>query len=94
MARYGGDEFILMLPEIDPVSAAAALEKIAQSMPQCKIPISDTITESLTLSYGLAVYPQDSQDINQLITLADKNLYLNKAKIKNGKSYKGSYNFV
>ncbi len=89
LARYGGDEFILMLPEIDPVSAAAALEKIAQSMPQCKIPISDTITESLTLSYGLAVYPQDSQDINQLITLADKNLYLNKAKIKNGKSYKG-----
>ncbi len=80
LARYGGDEFIILFPETNHVLAAQVSEKLRQRVSLCQIPVSQNKIESLTISYGLASYPDDGIDLKNLIDLADNRLYLIKQK--------------
>ncbi len=72
MARYGGDEFIIILPETDVLFAKLVGERIRQ-----KIEINP-IDPSITISLGIASFPKDSRDRESLIESADRALYIAK----------------
>lgn len=84
VARFGGEEFILLLPETDKVKATAVAEKLRKLIFDEKFVGEEFIPEGkLTASMGISAYPEDGEDGLQLIDTADKALYLSKSKGKN-----------
>ena len=79
-ARYGGEEFALVLPGTSPGGARLMAEKLRQSVLALKIPhATPDGGESLTVSIGVSTFtPQQGGDSRQLISAADKGLYLAK----------------
>ncbi|HEY9731388.1 MAG TPA: diguanylate cyclase [Drouetiella sp.] len=75
--RYGGEEFLLVLPEINQEGAAVVAERIRKSLSQ-EIIHHEDIQISVTGSFGIAAFPEDAHNQQQLLDLADKALYLSK----------------
>jgi diguanylate cyclase (GGDEF)-like protein len=68
-ARYGGDEFALVLPETHGPAAMTVAERVRRQLAQ------DTEHPPISVSVGLAVYPEDGDTIEALIGSADMRLY-------------------
>ena len=79
-ARYGGEEFALVLPGTSPGGARLMAEKLRQSVVALNIPhTTPDGGANLTVSVGVAtVTPQQGSDCRQLISAADKGLYIAK----------------
>jgi len=92
VARYGGEEFAIMLPETSAEQAGVAAERIRKKIEDNALKAYDEKLQ-ITVSIGMSVYPEDSQDVNELIEKADLALYAAK---KSGKNivckYKREYN--
>jgi diguanylate cyclase (GGDEF)-like protein/PAS domain S-box-containing protein len=74
VARVGGDEFVLILPELYMIEDASQVaQKIVDSF--CKPFLIDTHQLVVTTSIGIAVYPQDGTDEVVLLKNADKAMY-------------------
>lgn len=83
-ARYGGDEFICLLPHTDAAGVAMLTERIGNIMADCDVLSSPKMSDiQLTLSGGAAVYPGDGETVEQLIDAADQRLYEAKRQGKN-----------
>ncbi|MBD2185423.1 putative bifunctional diguanylate cyclase/phosphodiesterase, partial [Aerosakkonema funiforme] len=82
IARWGGDEFTLLLPEINGIEDAT---KIAQRIIDVLKPAFDIEGHQLyiTSSIGIAIYPQHGQDAHTLLINADAALYRAKAEGRN-----------
>jgi diguanylate cyclase (GGDEF)-like protein len=74
MARYGGDEFVGMFFETDPQALSERLNCILNEMAQTRDELGD-IPFQCGISYGIARYPADGEDIDTLIRLADARMY-------------------
>jgi two-component system chemotaxis family response regulator WspR len=87
-ARYGGEEFALVLPNTSLGGARLVAEKLRQTVAALKIPHIFPVEGSiLTISIGLSTMtPQPGADCRQLISAADKGLYLAK---NNGRNQVG-----
>jgi diguanylate cyclase (GGDEF)-like protein len=68
-ARYGGDEFALVLPESSFESAARVAQRISQRLAE------DVEVPTLSISVGVAEYPRDGSTIETLLSAADRALY-------------------
>lgn len=80
--RYGGDEFLIMLPEVDnPATAAAVWTKLKLALREPYI--IDGYQVRLTMSMGGVVYPTDGHTDQELIRRADEALYRAKARSEN-----------
>jgi len=77
-ARQGGDEFALVLPE----TGAAAATQVALRI--CHRLATDAEEPALSVSFGVASYPNDADTIGALIFAADRALYAMKDKLPNG----------
>lgn len=76
--RYGGDEFVIMLPEIEGHDCiTAVVKKIHKSLAESYSVEGGLV--NLTASIGSAVYRNDGQDCSDLIKQADTAMYLAKA---------------
>ena len=74
-ARQGGDEFALVLPETGAAAAALVARRV------CDLLAADTEEPALSVSVGVASYPQDAADsIGTLLYAADRALYAMKSK--------------
>jgi len=74
VARMGGDEFVLQLPEIDDKEHAVTVaQKIIQDFNRPFILQGQKIT--ITVSIGIVIYPDDGTNIDSLIKNADKLMY-------------------
>jgi diguanylate cyclase (GGDEF)-like protein len=73
-ARYGGDEFAVVLPE----SGVEAANQVAQRI--CDSIADDGMEPILSVSIGVAVYPHDGERIETLLRAADVAMYSMKAK--------------
>jgi two-component system cell cycle response regulator len=76
VARYGGDEFVVLLPETGPRAAFEKLEqlRLAAAREEFEIPRHD-LTAQLTLSAGVACLPDDGTDPVELLEVADRRLF-------------------
>ena len=74
VARMGGDEFLLIIPELNTVNDALFVsEKITESFRKA-FPVDHT-SLSITCSIGIAVYPDHGTDGEELIRAADMAMY-------------------
>ncbi len=82
LARWGGDEFVLLLPEMeDENSIRQVAEKVASSLQQ---PLElDGNEIRVTFSMGAAVYPDDGHDMETLFSHADRAMFYAKAQGRN-----------
>jgi diguanylate cyclase (GGDEF)-like protein/putative nucleotidyltransferase with HDIG domain len=75
--RYGGEEFLIALPEINIEGARIVAERLRKSLNREVITHED-IQLSVTASLGVACYPDDAESQHTLLELADKALYMSK----------------
>ncbi len=76
IGRYGGDEFMAVLPETSREEAERTGERIMLSLAQHSFPLDDSGEHiPMGLSIGIACYPYDSGTEQELIALADAALY-------------------
>lgn len=76
--RYGGDEFVIMLPETDNANFATAL--VGEIRERLRKPyILDGHEIHMAVSVGIAVYPSDGHTFNDLMKQADIAMYQNKS---------------
>jgi diguanylate cyclase (GGDEF)-like protein len=71
-ARYGGDEFVLILPETDPEAARQVAQRISKRLAE------DGEEPKLSVSIGMAVFPDDGETSNEILGAADRDLYREK----------------
>ncbi len=79
VGRFGGEEFVVLLPETELRQARAVAERICTAIGETPVEGVGTITASL----GLATFPQDAMDRNKLFELADRALFLAKGRGRN-----------
>jgi len=78
IGRYGGDEFLMILPYTDGEKAKALAERISERMRQRGLKIDEKTNIPIRLSIGVATYPFDSMVPRELISLADRGMYESK----------------
>ncbi len=82
--RYGGEEFIVAMPETDAATALDAAEKIRQAIESFPFPHGKSQPNgNLTISGGVATFPENGHNSTELISHADQALYQAKAAGRN-----------
>ena len=74
VGRYGGDEFIIILPETNAQQALVVLERIQDEVSRINLTspmVRDTKELKLQLSAGIASYPDNARSVKELIYVAD-----------------------
>ncbi|HTY40307.1 MAG TPA: GGDEF domain-containing protein [Thermoanaerobaculia bacterium] len=71
--RFGGDEFVLVLPNTDMFSALAVAERVREKVAAMALPARGGLP--LGLHYGMASYPHDGKSTDFLLKVADLRLY-------------------
>lgn len=87
IARYGGDEFILLIHHSTQATTAQLAQNIVESISKA-YPIEDKIIH-IGVSIGIAHFPQDTHTKEELIEQADKAMYCSKNKGRNQFSFYG-----
>jgi len=75
-ARYGGDEFVLVLPETESAAAVQVAQRVSEQLN------NDGEEPSISVSTGTATYPRDGKTIDELLAAADRALYGQKGSSK------------
>ncbi len=70
--RYGGDEFVLILPETDPEAARLVAQRISKRLAE------DGEIPQISVSIGTAIFPVDGETVNEILGAADRDLYREK----------------
>src|ERR1044071_379093 len=83
VVRYGGDEFIVILPRQGKAAARAKVERMQHAISETAFLPKEDIHAHLTASFGLACYPNDARDKHELLAEADRCLFRSKAAGKN-----------
>lgn len=83
LGRYGGDEFILLMPHVNAPAAMEICDRL-------RIEIMQKSAPKFTISMGVATYPYDGKTFTSLLEVADLGLYRAKEDGKNKVAYKGN----
>jgi diguanylate cyclase (GGDEF)-like protein len=78
-ARYGGDEFALVLPETNVTAAEQVVERIRNCL------LADEEVPQLSISIGIATFPKCGGTVQELLEFADRALYVMKEQSKKGR---------
>ena len=79
IARYGGEEFVMLIPDADKESAFCLAERLREEL--AKVTLEEL--PPLTISLGIATYPSDGTDLEELIKKADIAMYAAKQQGRN-----------
>lgn len=84
VARYGGEEFVMILPETPKKSAFGVADEIRRKIADHPFDGREALPQGkVTVSMGVASYPEDGRDVSSLILIADQALYQAKAQGRN-----------
>ncbi len=79
VARYGGEEFMILLPSTGRAEALEVAEKLRRAVEEAPFPGGARQPGGrLTISLGVASYPDDAKDLGALVDAADAALYASK----------------
>ncbi len=81
--RYGGDEFVILLPQTGKESANVVARRLHERVNEKKFMAEEGLNLHLTASIGLATYPVDATTKAEMIRLADEAMYLVKNTSRN-----------
>jgi diguanylate cyclase (GGDEF)-like protein len=82
IARYGGDEFLVLLPETHAEGARLVAERLRSAVESGSLELDGRIIPT-TISVGVASYPGDGREVRELIDRADRAMYRSKQRGKN-----------
>jgi diguanylate cyclase (GGDEF)-like protein len=89
VSRFGGEEFAVILPDTRTEEALEIGERIRKEVEDLYFPGEESLpSKRLTISLGVAGFPQDAQDLKDFIQMADRALYRAKA---HGRNYITAY---
>jgi len=91
LGRYGGEEFCAVLPDTDSDGGFFVAERIRKAIEETGVDAYDTKLK-VTVSIGIASFPQDAKNSMELIDKADWALYRSKKRGRNCVTSFGSYN--
>ena len=74
VAKYGGDEFVVILPQTDREGAGILAERIRSAIEQHEFP-GENESAKITSSMGIAQFPEDGESTRDLLDVADGALY-------------------
>ena len=74
--RIGGDEFALLLPQTDSQQALALSRRVETVLVEMLEPLQ--LQVAVSMDHGIAIFPQDAEQADQLIRIADERLYRQK----------------
>ena len=77
-ARYGGDEFVVILPQTDSDAATALTDKLRAMVEGHTFLQEEGINARIGMSAGVATYPTEARSKESLIRLADARMYKDK----------------
>jgi len=83
LGRYGGDEFILILPHVNAPVALEICDRMRSIIQTKSVP-------AFTISTGISTYPYDGRAFTSLLEVADKGLYKAKENGRNRVAYEGN----
>jgi diguanylate cyclase (GGDEF)-like protein len=75
VCRYGGEEFIIILPETNEETAIERAELIRQAISKLRVRSKGETLRQISVSIGIAMYPAPARDATDLVRLADRALY-------------------
>ena len=78
VGRYGGDEFLALLPDTDAQKALKTIERVKQTLDEFGWSPDGQSEVPLRMSYGVATYPFDGRHVGELLAAADANMYVSK----------------
>lgn len=81
--RYGGDEFVFILSRTSSRIAYEFAERIRRYTEKKLFVVDDKYKVRLTLSIGIAMYPNDAKSSNEILDMADKAMFMSKNNNKN-----------
>lgn len=80
IARYGGDEFLILIEHNDKNGALGLVNRLKKNISEKYVDKKHTI--KINLAFGIASYPNDAKEASSLIKIADKAMYQDKKEVK------------
>jgi diguanylate cyclase (GGDEF)-like protein len=78
VARFGGEEFVIVLPHTNLKLSQHMAERVRAEMAAMQVELDGASSFSITVSIGVAAFPQHGSTVESLINTADKRLYIAK----------------
>ena len=78
VARYGGDEFVVLMPDTDEAEASQVAQRTAAAVAAASHPVTDGVDVRVSCSVGLALQPRDGRSGRALLRAADSAMYEDK----------------
>jgi diguanylate cyclase (GGDEF)-like protein len=75
VCRFGGEEFVAILPELSMDAGLALAELLRQRVSEIRVRSRGESLREITISIGVAVYPQNAESLEELLRVADRALY-------------------
>ena len=82
--RYGGDEFVVVLPQTGKSSAVEASLRLIYALRSRTFPAGDALAVQIRASFGIASFPDDAATAHELIDRADEMMYVVKNTTRDG----------
>lgn len=84
LAKYGGDEYVIVLPGRGKETAREVIERVQEAVRAQEYLASIGRSVKVTASFGIATYPQDGKTVKELLLAADQQMYRVKNSTKDG----------
>lgn len=82
LARYGGDEYVAIIPDAEQDAVVDLCARIEKAVNDLRVPVEGGAFATVGVSLGSASYPNNGQTFDQIIVAADKAMYIRKSSRK------------
>lgn len=83
VGRYGGDEFMVILPDTDGPAASNIINRLRERIANMEVQVLKNRKAKITASFGIATFPEDGTSSDDLLIASDERLYKAKSLGKN-----------